>query len=95
MNKHTPGPWIADEDGWIKGGDGEVIEYAGCGSHEAYWNKQEDKALVLAAPDLLEALEQLIEFLEPMRFDRKSDDNRAIALEVAARAAIARARGEA
>ena len=92
MNKHTPGPWIADEDGWIKGGDGEVIEYAGCGSHEAYWNKQEDKALVLAAPDLLEALEMCERSMRSVLPDFNQFDQAAYEK---ARSAIARARGEA
>ncbi len=58
--KHTPGPWIADEDGWIADSSGTyVVDYAGCGTHEAYWSNPADKALVLAAPDLLEALQEL------------------------------------
>lgn len=52
---HTPGPWKLDEDGFIDG----VNEYAGCGSHQCDWNSEDDKALVLAAPELLEALEEI------------------------------------
>lgn len=97
MNNHTPGPWNR-----IKG-DRNVYSAAGTvcktpailGGGSAATNWEANARLIAAAPDLLEALEQLIEFLEPMRFDRKSDDNHAIALDVAARAAIARARGEA
>lgn len=44
--------WSIDEDGWIDG----VVEYAGCGSHQAEWNDQA-RSLVLAAPDMLEALQ--------------------------------------
>jgi hypothetical protein len=67
--KHTPGPWRAyvtewgdqsEETGWIVGANGEwVSEYAGCGSHDAAWNEA-DFTLALAAPELLEALQNLV-----------------------------------
>ena len=97
MNKHTPGPWLSrgKSDSVHESSDThpygcQIFRFA-----EDQGPSDDDLNLILSAPDLLEALEQLIEFLEPMRFDRKSDDNRAIALDIAARAAIARARGEA
>lgn len=63
MGKHTEGPWVADEDGWIAGSNGETVcEYAGCGSHAAEWNEA-DLNLVLAAPELLEALEYALPYL--------------------------------
>jgi len=62
MSKHTEGPWAACEDGWIEGANGETVcEYAGCGSHAAEWNEA-DLNLVLAAPDLLEALEACMDY---------------------------------
>lgn len=58
MSGHTKGPWIHDGDGWITAESGEsVVDYAGCGSHEADWRNPSDLQLALAAPDLLEALE--------------------------------------
>jgi len=61
MGKHTEGTWAACEDGWIEGANGETVcEYAGCGSHAAEWNEA-DLNLVLAAPDLLEALSEVVE----------------------------------
>lgn len=62
MKKHTPGPWVSDSEGWINSASGEVVcEYAGCGSHEAEWWNRSNLALVLSAPDLLDALEALVE----------------------------------
>lgn len=68
----TPGPWVGETEeaygrdgrsapkvgtGWINGPDSRpVLQYAGCGSHNAEWTDPEDFALVLAAPDLLAAL---------------------------------------
>lgn len=68
MTKHTPGPWIAELDdfteeptGWIADATGKlmVVQYAGCGSHKADWDEA-DLRLVLAAPELLEALSDLL-----------------------------------
>lgn len=69
---HTPGPWVEDIDpdypddrnGWIVG----VVEYAGCGSHAAEWSSEDNKRLALAAPELLEALDQLAGNAEIARF---------------------------
>ena len=74
-NKHTPAPWIAEteevdlwddegvkivETGWIEG----VVEYLECGMHRPKWKNPSDFKLVLAAPELLEALEEFIKFYE-------------------------------
>lgn len=66
--KHTPAPWVEEVDkyatngktGWIVG----VVEYAGCGSHEAEWTSEANKRLALSAPDLLEALTWVTRALE-------------------------------
>lgn len=52
MGEITKGPWVECEygGGWIK----DVVEYAGCGSHEAERLSEENKRLVMAAPELLE-----------------------------------------
>ena len=67
MNEYNA-PWTFAIDkydnkpnGWIKGADGTyIVEYAGCGSHEAEWTNQKYVNLVSAAPDLLSALEDLL-----------------------------------
>jgi hypothetical protein len=62
---HTPGPWQLADYGWISGPSGDgVVEYDGCGSHAAQWPNKADLALVLAAPELLEACRL---FLDAMR----------------------------
>lgn len=64
---YTKGPWNLDSEDWIEAShpdkDGQkiaVIEYAGCGTHEAYFPNEADKALVVSAPELYEALKELI-----------------------------------
>lgn len=58
--KHTAGPWIEDDGGWICNEAGaSIIEYEGCGSHKAEWPNPCDRVLVLAAPDLLRVLMDL------------------------------------
>lgn len=44
-----------DSDGWIEG----ITEYAGCGSHSCAWISDSGKSLLIHAPDLLEALEEI------------------------------------
>lgn len=91
MSKHTPGPWEDAREGWIDSFDGQsVIEYAGCGSHEALYGNPADKTLILAAPDLLEACESLIniELIDVVSVGPLRE-----ALNKA-RAAIAKAKGE-
>lgn len=106
MTKHTPGPWKANltieltpkegggytetqvRDGWIVG----VVEYAGCGSHRAEWFNEGDFNLALAAPDLLEALELMVD-----QYKQVCLDNNIMGwpdMVAAAEILIARARGE-
>lgn len=90
MNKHTPGPWNR-----IKG-DRNVYSAAGTvcktpailGGGSAATNWEANARLIAAAPDLLEALEALLDYAES-GWDHFPD------VSVNARAAIARARGEA
>jgi hypothetical protein len=88
MSKHTPGPWIATAGGWIDDANGiPVVQYESCGSHAAEWTNPADRELVLAAPELLEALKEVLEnctagFAPSSRF------------LVKAHAAIAKAKGE-
>lgn len=50
------GTWSVDEDGWIPG----VVEYEGCGSHQAEWSSGKNRNLVLAAPELLSVVIDLL-----------------------------------
>lgn len=59
MSKHTPGPWVHDRDGEILGPDNVIVVYAH-GAQRAV-QTDEDARLIAAAPDLLEALENLID----------------------------------
>lgn len=94
--KHTPAPWVEEIDpdypdqptGWIVG----VVEYAGCGSHEAKWTSKANKRLALSAPDLLEALQALMEPREEGRDDNW--DGKHKERLSAARAAIFKATGD-
>jgi hypothetical protein len=87
MSKHTPGPWIVARDMRGTGNmlvDG-VVNAEGRGIANCGTNGEGNARLIAAAPDLLEALESLL------------NDQRDASLPalVRARAAIAKARGEA
>lgn len=92
---HTPGPWRAAPHGVIVGGPKD--EYVGLIAGQSNWKANAD--LVAAAPELLEALVGLEEFsayeLEP---HESMPDVGAVVdirrLLAAARAAIAKAKGE-
>jgi hypothetical protein len=90
MSKHTPGPWRMRTERSIDRGTAYGIETC-----EADWKRtrsvvpplyinEADARLIAAAPDMLEALEEVMscEENEQMRWAQK------------ARAAIAKARGE-
>lgn len=70
MNKHTPGDWYVTGEMTryinVRIGGGLIQEVASCGPTEAdggYGPQQEANArLIAAAPDLLEALQMLLEF---------------------------------
>ena len=78
MSKHTPGPWVPEiygERNYVVGPDDKSV---------ASITRKEDANLIAAAPDLLEALEEIASYpsldaQELMRIARK---------------AIARAKGE-
>ena len=50
--------------------------------------------LIASAPDMYDLIEEFKKFLEPMRFDRASDNDVAIRLDIAAHHILAKARGE-
>ena len=90
MSKHTPGPWAYDRNQeTLTGADGaHVMTLGDCwpqGGNPNEW----DAALIAAAPDLLEALEGMMSCFD----DGVGEHWSAKELD-AARAAIARAKGE-
>jgi hypothetical protein len=88
MSKHTEGPWSIDKGHMILGGNGMRVAYADLMSPD-------DEALILAAPDLLEALEALIEdHLFYIEGDKTAQMNVTVEAYESARAAIKKARGE-
>lgn len=100
--KHTPGPWAASGD-TVKGPAGNIVAEC-CGysvkatdpSHRAQGGREANAHLIAAAPELLAALEALeseIRYLNETALEHPSMPPRRIML--AARAAIAKARGEA
>ena len=96
MSGHTPGPWFISGtrtkyiEARIPGG--MIQEVAACGPTAAdngYGPQQEGNArLMAAAPDLLEALEKLLEFWQPSGSPEEHD------IQAEGYAAIARAKGE-
>lgn len=89
MSKHTPGPWFSqyDDNGFYKIGS----EAVGLNIAFTFGESDADEAnvrLMAAAPNLLEALENLADYV-----DEWVGDNECRPLENA-RAAIAKARGQ-
>jgi hypothetical protein len=101
MNKHTPGPWNR-----IKG-DRNVYSAAGTvcktpailGGGYAATNWEANARLIAAAPNLLEALEYAMPYLEACVPNPRNGQNADGSIDVncvdRARAAIARAKGDA
>jgi hypothetical protein len=86
MSKHTEGPWMMDKGHMIIGGNGMRVAYADLMSDG-------DEALVIAAPDLFEALEMVIADMAPTYHDCTDDGLQECAWCIG-RKAIARAKGE-
>lgn len=94
QNKHTPGPWSWGKDRcglYGSGPDNEVLRYE---RYEGMWlhyceSKNANANLIAAAPDLLQALDDLLRDAEdPM--DKATTEY----FRKQARAAMAKARGE-
>jgi hypothetical protein len=88
MDKHTPGPWVVDDESQVIAGNRVVAQVFGpcepsnCVDIDREWA---DACLIAAAPELLEALEALIDEAHPIRYDQR---------KAMAHAAVAKARGE-
>lgn len=91
QNKHTPGPWdsdmFPDTEGYKIRSAGRVIAIVKSRDSDLAMQPQMNKALIAAAPELLEALELLIAETDPLRLNAGEPWCRV-------RAAIAKARGE-
>ena len=94
MSKHTPGPWEIEEHyhsgyRWISGPEhSQFAQVVWCMEDEDRSPECEANAhLIAAAPELLEALEMMLEMSEMGGFGKA-------AAEDVARAAIAKVKGE-
>lgn len=98
MNKRTPGPWVVDE--LVDGYDIHAPE-AGChvataSDCEMVWGaigRKEDAHLIAAAPELLEALEDLLSAYQVILLGAGQDRMCREAVK-ATLAAISKAKGE-
>jgi hypothetical protein len=100
MNKHTPGPWYHDFASGMKNGNPQVVEYfvrrdgdnvsiaADIVDPEKCVPSEANARLIAAAPDLLEALENIADIVADEWGTHRPCVMRAYA-------AIAKARGEA
>jgi len=79
-----------DRQFWVEGGSALDQTYV---SFSGYFGSY-GPCMFAAAPELLDVLERMTEFLEPMRFDRASDDAKALALGKVALAVIRKATGK-
>ena len=102
MNKHTPGPWFVDHKSPFlvracDDIDGRHIAHIGPANYTPRFDVDEPNArLISAAPDLLEALEDALDDYDAWMKDADVTPNESLqAWTNKARAAIARARGEA
>ena len=90
--KVTKGPWFPEK---TKTGKGKVVDSNGFSvchmTGGSYSRQEEDSKLIAAAPDMLEALELVINRLG--RFEKEYIFSKRMALQKA-RAAIAKAKGE-
>lgn len=91
--KHTPGPWSYDSEGYVYGGEqGLIITDPSCSNPDISADQNEANArLIAAAPELLTALENVIQFHYGNKGLRGECDH--IGWVRVARAAIAKATG--
>jgi hypothetical protein len=60
MADHTRGPWLDQKTGLILGADGDIV---------ADFVRPEDRPLLAAAPDLLDACQAFVAALDNTKFD--------------------------
>lgn len=92
-SKHTPGPWFVEDNPCVKPAV-QVAAFDGIGNRHLQviiqsHVQEEDACLIAAAPELLEALEQFVAWVDAPCESAFSDSQLA-----SARAAIAKAKGE-
>jgi len=105
--KHTPGPWAigytsAEKDPFVVTADDGtkyhrrvMVAVAGPSTGVGEYMAHANAALIAAAPELLEALEEIARGVGPFSMDRLEHATNTIeAMKGLARAAIAKARGE-
>ena len=90
--KHTPGPWLADGASVYEERDDFSVICNFWSSSLPEW--EANARLIAAAPDLLEALEQLVIEYDDVELANAEPSSLTAAFN-AARAAIAKAKGEA
>lgn len=99
MSKHTPGPWCQDKWGSLQTADGRDVllrgvTTLGSGSDERIAEAEANTRLISAAPELLEALRELLSVYEGTvrsAHCQVEADNETVDM---ARAAIAKATGQ-
>lgn len=96
---HTPGPWWVDDDGYIGAGSGDdyVTLAEILGANDEVEVIRANVALITAAPELLDALQEIlpiVEYLAPEKFDDAAHQEAFEATLARARAAIEKAKGE-
>ncbi len=99
MSKKSPAPWSYKKAKWEDGfsildADGDAVTESGCGccppKDVGVW-LEDDARLIAAAPDLLEALDGMMQVYGGVKWDTGAVE---IELQNLARAAIAKAKGE-
>jgi hypothetical protein len=99
MSGYTPGPWHTKREGlstiYVEAniGGGWVQEVAACGPTETADQKEANARLIAAAPELLEALIQMVSVAERDNWQAAISGRQMFLWD--AKVAIAKARGEA
>lgn len=100
--QHTPGPWTVFDEKWGIGVTAPQADIAHCSGFDTNRSRDEERVnarLIAASPELLDALEPFAKLFLPEDLDIEpmgGDEEYHISRDVvrAARAAIAKARGE-